>query len=81
MAHGGGDDRGGLRLLIVRKMLRRGDWVVAMAGTTTRSGTNMLRILQQEGRRISRGGELTPPKARPIIYRYKKKHHFVPGRV
>ena len=38
----------GLRLLIVRKMLRRGDWVVAMAGTTTRSGgTNMLRILQQ----------------------------------
>lgn len=38
----------GLRILIARKMLRRGDWVVAMAGTTTRSGgTNMLRILQQ----------------------------------
>ncbi|MGE5176084.1 MAG: pyruvate kinase [Hyphomicrobiales bacterium] len=38
----------GLAILIRRKMLRRGDWVVAMAGTTTRSGgTNMLRILQQ----------------------------------
>jgi pyruvate kinase len=38
----------GLRILIGKKMLRRGDWVVAMAGTTTRSGgTNMLRILQQ----------------------------------
>jgi pyruvate kinase len=38
----------GLRILIRKKMLRRGDWVVAMAGTTTRSGgTNMLRILQQ----------------------------------
>ena len=38
----------GLRLLIKKKLLRRGDWVVAIAGTTTRSGgTNMLRILQQ----------------------------------
>jgi pyruvate kinase len=38
----------GLRLLIRKKVLRRGDWVVAMAGTTTRSGgTNLLRILQQ----------------------------------
>ena len=38
----------GLRLLIRKKLLRRGDWVVAIAGTTTRSGgTNMLRILQQ----------------------------------
>jgi len=38
----------GLRILIAKKMIRRGDWVVAMAGTTTRSGgTNMLRILQQ----------------------------------
>ena len=38
----------GLRILIRTKVLRRGDWVVAMAGTTTRSGgTNMLRILQQ----------------------------------
>ena len=38
----------GLRILIGLKMLRRGDWVVAMAGTTTRSGgSNLLRILQQ----------------------------------
>jgi pyruvate kinase len=38
----------GLRILIAQKKLRRGDWVVAIAGTTTRSGgTNMLRILQQ----------------------------------
>lgn len=37
----------GVRLLQSRKLLRRGDWVVAMAGTTTRSGgTNLLRILQ-----------------------------------
>jgi pyruvate kinase len=37
----------GLRLLFGKKLLRRGDWVVAMAGTTIRSGgTNMLRILQ-----------------------------------
>ncbi|MGE5177466.1 MAG: pyruvate kinase [Bacteroidota bacterium] len=38
----------GLRILIGLKMIRRGDWVVAMAGTTTRSGgSNLLRILQQ----------------------------------
>ena len=38
----------GLRILIRTKVLRTGDWVVAMAGTTIRSGgTNMLRILQQ----------------------------------
>jgi pyruvate kinase len=37
----------GVRLLQKKKLLDRGDWVVAMAGTTTRSGgTNMLRILQ-----------------------------------
>ena len=37
----------GVRLLQNRKLLHRGDWVVAMAGTTTRSGgTNLLRILQ-----------------------------------
>jgi pyruvate kinase len=46
----------GLGLLIRKKMLRRGDWVVAIAGTTTRSGgTNMLRILQQ-GRPPDRQG-------------------------
>ncbi|HEY6573024.1 MAG TPA: pyruvate kinase alpha/beta domain-containing protein, partial [Candidatus Eisenbacteria bacterium] len=49
----------GLRLLIRMKVLRTGDWVVAMAGTTTRSGgTNLLRILQQ-GRPPDR-----PPGAR-----------------
>ena len=38
----------GLRILIRAKYLRHGDWVVAMAGTTIRSGgTNLLRILQQ----------------------------------
>jgi len=36
----------GMRLLLGKKMLSRGDWVVAMAGTTTRSGgTNLLRIV------------------------------------
>jgi pyruvate kinase len=36
----------GMRMLLGKKMLRRGDWVVAMAGTTTRSGgTNLLRIV------------------------------------
>ncbi len=37
----------GMRFLLARKMLRRGDWAVAMAGTTTRAGgTNLLRIVQ-----------------------------------
>ena len=37
----------GMALLLTRKLVRRGDWVVAMAGTTTRSGgTNLLRIVQ-----------------------------------
>jgi pyruvate kinase len=37
----------GIRLLQERKLIRRGEWVVAMAGTTTRAGgTNLLRILQ-----------------------------------
>jgi len=37
----------GMRMLLSRKSLKRGDWVVAMAGTTTRSGgTNLLRIMQ-----------------------------------
>ena len=44
----------GLRLLLGKKMLRRGDWVVVMAGTTIRSGgTNLLRIVQL-GRRPDR---------------------------
>ncbi len=37
----------GIRLLLEKKMIRRGEWVVAVAGTTTRAGgTNLLRILQ-----------------------------------
>jgi pyruvate kinase len=37
----------GMRRLLERRLIRRGDWVVAMAGTTTRAGgTNLLRILQ-----------------------------------
>jgi pyruvate kinase len=37
----------GMRMLLTRKSLKQGDWVVAMAGTTTRSGgTNLLRIMQ-----------------------------------
>ena len=36
----------GMRLLTSKKLLRRGDWAVAMAGTTTRSGgTNLMRIV------------------------------------
>jgi len=56
----------GIRLLVERKLIRRGEWVVAMAGTTTRAGgTNLLRILQvgrrpdplpvSNSRRTSRG--------------------------
>jgi len=37
----------GIRQLLDRRLIRRGDWVVAVAGTTTRAGgTNLLRILQ-----------------------------------
>ena len=37
----------GIRQLLERRLVRRGDWVVAVAGTTTRAGgTNLLRILQ-----------------------------------
>jgi len=36
-----------LKLFLEKKLIRRGEWVVAMAGTTTRAGgTNLLRILQ-----------------------------------
>ena len=49
----------GTRLLLGRRLLRRGDWVVAMAGTTIRAGgTNLLRILQ-----IGRASD-RPPGAR-----------------
>jgi pyruvate kinase len=46
----------GVGLLVRRRILKRGDWVVAMAGTTTRSGgTNLLRIVQ-----IGRRPDLPP---------------------
>jgi len=49
----------GMRILLQRRMLRRGDWVVAMAGTTIRAGgTNLLRIVQ-----IGRSPD-TPPGRR-----------------
>ena len=44
----------GSRRLLEKKLLQRGDWVVAVAGTTTRAGsTNLLRIIQI-GRRPDR---------------------------
>ena len=46
----------GVRRLLERRLVRRGDWVVAVAGTTTRAGgTNLLRIVQV-GRRADRPG-------------------------
>ncbi len=37
----------GIRQLLEKRLVRRGEWVVAIAGTTTRAGgTNLLRILQ-----------------------------------
>jgi pyruvate kinase len=37
----------GIRRLLEKRLIRRGEWVVAVAGTTTRAGgTNLLRILQ-----------------------------------
>ncbi len=48
----------GIRQLLDRRLIRRGDWVVAVAGTTTRAGgTNLLRILQV-GRRPDTPGSL-----------------------
>ena len=56
----------GIQQLLQKKLVRRGEWVVAMAGTTTKAGgTNLLRILHV-GRRqdgpIPWGG----PKSRRI---------------
>jgi len=46
----------GMRLLLGQRLLRRGDWAVAMAGTTTRSGgTNLLRIVHLGARSNHRG--------------------------
>ena len=50
----------GMRLLLAMKLLRRGDWAVAMAGTTTKSGgTNLLRIVHLGARSNHR-----PPPSR-----------------
>ena len=50
----------GVKLLQGEKLLHRGDWVVAIAGTTTRSGgTNLLRILQ-----LGRPPDQVPPGKR-----------------
>jgi pyruvate kinase len=47
----------GVKLLQTRKRLRRGDWVVAIAGTTTQAGgTNLLRIIQ-----LGRPPDKVPP--------------------
>jgi pyruvate kinase len=59
----------GIRQLLLKKLIRRGEWVVAMAGTTTRAGgTNLLRILQ-----VGRGPDRPPmhptPKTRRISRR------------
>ena len=50
----------GVQRLLERKMLKKGDWVIAIAGTTIRAGgTNLLRIIQI-GRRPD-----PPPGMRP----------------
>ena len=50
----------GVKLLQGKKLLQRGDWVVAIAGTTTRSGgTNLLRIIQ-----LGRPPDQVPPGKR-----------------
>ncbi len=46
----------GIRRLLERRLIKRGEWVVAVAGTTTRAGgTNLLRILQ-----VGRGPDSPP---------------------
>ncbi len=56
----------GIQQLLQKKLVRRGEWVVAMAGTTTKAGgTNLLRILHVRRRQdgpIPWGG----PKSRRI---------------
>ena len=50
----------GVKLLQTRKRLKRGDWVVAIAGTTTQAGgTNLLRIIQ-----LGRPPDKVPPAKR-----------------
>jgi pyruvate kinase len=52
----------GIRQLQEKKLIKRGEWVVAVAGTTTRAGgTNLLRILQ-----VGRGPDLPPHVRRDL---------------
>ena len=52
----------GIQQLLRKKLIRRGEWVVAVAGTTTRAGgTNLLRILQ-----VGRGPDLPPNVRRDL---------------
>jgi pyruvate kinase len=52
----------GIRQLQEKKLIKRGEWVVAVAGTTTRAGgTNLLRILQ-----VGRGPDLPPNVRRDL---------------
>jgi len=52
----------GMRQLLHKKLIRRGEWVVAVAGTTTRAGgTNLLRILQ-----VGRRPDMPPSPADPL---------------
>jgi len=52
----------GMRQLLQKKLIRRGEWVVAVAGTTTRAGgTNLLRIVQ-----VGRRPDLPPSPADPL---------------
>jgi pyruvate kinase len=52
----------GIRQLQEKKLIKRGEWVVAVAGTTTRAGgTNLLRILQ-----VGRGPDLPPGVRRDL---------------
>jgi hypothetical protein len=51
-----------MRQLLQKKLIRRGEWVVAVAGTTTRAGgTNLLRIVQ-----VGRGPDLPPGVRRDL---------------
>jgi len=52
----------GIKQLQKKKLIKRGEWVVAVAGTTTRAGgTNLLRILQ-----VGRGPDLPPHVRRDL---------------
>ena len=59
----------GMRQLLQKKLIRRGEWVVAVAGTTTRAGgTNLLRIVQ-----VGRRPDLPPSPADPLGPQARRK--------